>query len=153
MKMLFILLCVFIGNVALADVEYAYVTKRAKRVIYWKMRSVAVRSSADKKNYAKAFEGIDVWRDGEKTEDGVFGIPTQLVVKSNNKCYFVFVNNAYGVFCVVPAKRIGDGWVRRNDKYRDIYLPRLYDNLKEMGLKILTPEEILEKLESGASGH
>lgn len=135
-RVLFTLFCVFVGNIAFADVEYAYVVK-AKDV------SIYERCGVDKKDYAKAFEGIDVRVDGDDTEDGVFGVPAYMVVQADNKCYLLIINNTHGVISVYPVRKKGNQWIGKSGGGgRSIYLPSLYDKLKAMGLKVLTEEEL-----------
>lgn len=138
-RVLYALFCAFIGNVAFADVEYAYVVEAKNTFVY-------ERSREDKKDYAKAFEGVDVRVDGDETDDGVFGMPTYMIIKSNNKCYLLILNNTYGVIGVHTAKKKGDLWISKGGESRDISLPSLYGKLKAMGLKILTPEEVGEEI-------
>ena len=134
-RILFTFFCAFVGNIAFADVEHAYVVKAKKPLVY-------ERCSDDKQDYAKAFEGIDVRVDGDETEDGVFGMPAYMVIKSNNKYYLLIINNTHGVISVYSARKKENQWISGKDESRHIYLPELYEKLKAMGLKVLTEEEL-----------
>ena len=134
-KIVFALFCAVVSNIAFADVEHAYVV-RAKDV------HVYERCSDDKQDYAKAFEGIDVRVDGDETKDGVFGMPTYMVIELNNKYHLLIINNTHGVISVYSARKKGNQWISRTGGGREIYLPELYEKLKAMGLKVLTEEEV-----------
>ena len=134
-RSIFAFLCAFVVNIGFADVEYAYVVEAKNPHVY-------ERCSDDKQDYAKAFEGIDVRVDGDETEDGVFGMPTYMVIKSNNKHYLLIINNTHGVISVYSAEKKNSRWISKSGEGREIYLPKLYDKLKAMGLKVLTEEEL-----------
>ena len=134
-RVLFTFFCAFVANTALADVEHAYVVKVAEPFVY-------ERCSDDEKDYAHAFEGIDVRVDGDETEDGVFGMPTYMVIELNNKCHLLIINNTHGVISVYPVQKKENRWISVKGEDRHIYLPKLYEKLKAMGLKVLTEEEL-----------
>ena len=134
-KIILALFCLLGINIALADVEYAFVAKAEEISVY-------ERSHEDTADYSRAFEGIDIWRDGEETEDGVFGEPVYMVVKSNNRCYLIIINNVHGVFGVYPVIEQGEQWISGEEEGRDIYLPGLYEKLQKLGLKVLSVEEL-----------
>lgn len=98
------------------------------------------------KDFSQAFKNIDLHHDGLETEDGVFGIPISMIVIYEDGIYLVTMNNSYGIFSVDKAQKTAGGLytVSYDDHQnsRDIYLPQLYRNLKNMGINILSIRDL-----------
>lgn len=98
-------------------------------------------------DFAEAFRGLNLAQDGEETEDGVFGRPIRLIVKSDEGDFLLIVNNTEGVFGIYPLRRSGRKFKASTKGSRDVRLPALYSRLKSAGLNILT-EDDLKRIQS-----
>lgn len=94
-------------------------------------------------DFAVAFEGLNPAKDGEATEDGVFGYPLRLIVESDEGCFLFIINNTEGVFSIYKLRKTKGGqFVARQTGNRNVRLPDLYAKLKATGLNILSENDL-----------
>ena len=97
-------------------------------------------------NYATCFAKINFDEIEATEEEGMFGIPISFIVETRDKCFILYMNNAYGIFSVYQASKNNSNVYTVSDDYIDsskvVYLPTLYDKLKDVGINILDEKQL-----------
>lgn len=93
-------------------------------------------------DFAVTFGDLNLAEAGKETEDGVFGRPIRLIVRSDEGDFLLVVNNTEGVFSIYRLHRSGKMFKASTRDSRDVLLPGLYARLKAAGLNILSEEEL-----------
>ena len=97
-------------------------------------------------NYATCFAKINFDEIEATEEEGMFGIPISFIVETRDKCFILYMNNAYGIFSVYQASKNNSNVYTVSDDFIDsskvVYLPTLYDKLKDVGINILDEKQL-----------
>lgn len=93
-------------------------------------------------DFVVAFGDLNLAEAGEETEDGVFGRPIRLIVRSDEGDFLLVVNNTEGVFSIYRLHRSGTLFKASTRDSRDVRLPKLYTRLKSAGLNILSENDL-----------
>ena len=93
-------------------------------------------------DFVVAFGDLNLAEAGEETEDGVFGRPIRLIVRSDEGDFLLVVNNTEGVFSIYRLHRSGKVFKVSTRDSRDVRLPELYSRLKSAELNILSEKNL-----------
>lgn len=124
---------------AFAAVQHAQIAQRTKIGKF----HYQIDTRYSQHNFASAFNGVDLAKDGEETEDGVFGHPIRLIVQADEGNFLLYVNNEEDVFSIYPLRKSKSGYfVTRQRGSREVRLPGLSGKLKDAGLNILSCDDL-----------
>lgn len=122
-----------------AAVQHAHIAQRTKAGKF----HYQIDPRYAQHNFAGAFKGVNLARDGEETEDGVFGHPIRLIVQADEGNFLLCVNNVEDVFSIYRLRKSTGGYfVTRQTGSREVRLPGLSGKLKDEGLHVLSCEAL-----------
>lgn len=89
-----------------AAVQHAHIAQRTKAGKF----HYQIDPRYAQHNFAGAFKGVNLARDGEETEDGVFGHPIRLIVQADEGNFLLYVNNVEDVFSIYRLRKSKGGY-------------------------------------------